>query len=104
MSMGFGFLGVLALRMAAREFSHSDVFKRRVLVLGAGRNASLINSAMRRKADRRAFCVLGFVELPNQECLVPRDQVLGGLDPQDFEAALRVFAAIKSAAAKGGAD
>jgi len=78
MSMGFGFLGVLALRMAAREFSHSDVFKRRVLVLGAGRNASLINSAMRRKADRRAFSVLGFVELPNQECLVPRDQVLGG--------------------------
>ena len=77
MSLAIGFVAVLALRMGAREFWHADVLKRRVLVLGAGRNASLINSAMRRKADRRAFNVLGFVALPGQECLVPSRQVLG---------------------------
>ena len=77
MSLAIGFVAVLAFRVGAREFWHSDVFKRRVLVLGAGRNASLINSAMRRKADRRAFSVLGFVALPGQECLVPADQILG---------------------------
>ncbi len=39
----------------------------------------------------------------NEDVMALRRQVLGALDPADFEAALRVFAAIKTAAAKDGA-
>ena len=77
MSLAMGFVAVLAFRVAAREFWHAEVFKRRIIVLGAGKNASLINSAMRRKADRRAFSVLGYIALPGQDRLVPEAQILG---------------------------
>jgi sugar transferase (PEP-CTERM system associated) len=76
MSLALGFIGLLAWRVGAQHFSHSEVFKRRILVLGAGRNASLINTALRRRADRRAFTLVGFVQLPGQETLVAPEHCL----------------------------
>ena len=43
-----------------------DALRRRVLVLGTGRNASLITSRMRRRADRRGFELVGFVPIGAQ--------------------------------------
>jgi len=40
----------------------------------------------------------------NEDVMALRRQVFARLDPADFEAALRVFAAIKTAAAKDGGD
>jgi len=48
-----------------------DLFKRRILVLGAGHNADLINTRMRRGSDRRAFSLIGFVPIEGQEAFVP---------------------------------
>ena len=76
MSLSLGLLGLLAWRMGAQHFSHSEVFKRRILVLGAGRNASLINTALRRRSDRRAFTLLGFVRLPGQDSVVSSEHCL----------------------------
>jgi sugar transferase (PEP-CTERM system associated) len=57
-----GFLGIAASRFVLRGFLDSAVFKRRVLVYGAGNMAeSLVN--LRRRSDRRGFEIVGFVRV-----------------------------------------
>jgi sugar transferase (PEP-CTERM system associated) len=74
LSLLFGFLAVFTLRVVARSFFQSEVFKRRVLVLGAGEHAGVINRAMRRNSDRQSFVVVGFVPLTGDENAVPAQQ------------------------------
>jgi sugar transferase (PEP-CTERM system associated) len=69
--LAFGALGVLALRSVSQYFLGQDAFKRRVLVYGAGRNADLINSRLRRRTDRQSFVIVGFVPVDGQEVCVP---------------------------------
>ena len=57
--MGMG--GVLAVRYVVSRLSSAQALKQRVLVFGAGNNANLINTRLRRKSDRQSFNVLGFV-------------------------------------------
>jgi sugar transferase (PEP-CTERM system associated) len=73
MTLGLGFIAVAALRWGARRLVGGDVYKRRVLVYGAGTQADLINRRMRRSADRQAFCVVGFVPVPGQQVAVADD-------------------------------
>ena len=65
------FLGVTGLRALMQHLFSADVFKRRVLVLGAGRNADLINHRLRRSSDRHSFVLVGFVPAPDQPVVVP---------------------------------
>ncbi|KAF1722552.1 MULTISPECIES: TIGR03013 family XrtA/PEP-CTERM system glycosyltransferase [Pseudoxanthomonas] len=67
--------GIVAVRMLSVSLFRTDVLKQRILVLGAGNNADLINSRMRRKADRRSFLVVGFVPVAGQPVVV-RDELL----------------------------
>ena len=67
--------GIVAVRMLSVSLFRTDVLKQRILVLGAGNNADLINSRMRRKADRRSFLVVGFVPVAGQAVVV-RDELL----------------------------
>lgn len=69
-------VGVVAVRLLSERVFSADVFKQRVLVLGAGANASLIHQRMRRRADRQSFVLVGFVPLPGQEVLVPEDATI----------------------------
>lgn len=71
LALVFGLIGVTALRMIQQHLSRTDVFRRRVLVLGAGKNADLINSRLRRGADRQSFVLVGFVPLSGQPVQVP---------------------------------
>ena len=74
-SLAIGAGGILVVRLAWVRLFHSDVLKQRVLILGAGRNADLINSCMRRRSDRRTFTVVGFVPVPGQPVRVREDLV-----------------------------
>ncbi len=76
MSLVLGIVLVGALRLVVDRLFKSDVFRRRVLVLGAGKNANLINSRMRRNADRRAFTVVGYLPIPGQPVEVPEKLLL----------------------------
>lgn len=71
-----GAAGVLGLRELAQYLLHFNTFRRRVLVLGAGRNADLINRRLRRNSDRRSFVVLGFLPIVGQCVSVHRDLLI----------------------------
>ena len=76
MALAFGIAGVCLLRVLAYRVVGVSSFKRRILVFGAGRNADLINRRLRRKADRRAFSVMGFLPIPGQDTAVAQGLVL----------------------------
>lgn len=85
LALGFGLGGVLALRYVFTGVVDQAAFRRRVLVLGAGRKASLILSRMRRAADRRNFQIMGFVPLPGDDLTAPAElrrdpSLIGGLE------------------------
>lgn len=71
MSLVLAFVGIVVVRSVSHRVLRGDAFKRRVLVYGAGNNASLINSSLRRSSDRQSFVVVGFVPVANQPALVP---------------------------------
>jgi sugar transferase (PEP-CTERM system associated) len=71
LALMLGWVVVFLLRLAMQHLGHSEKFRRRVLVLGAGQNADLINSRLRRRSDRRSFSLVGFVAVPGQPVLVP---------------------------------
>lgn len=66
-----GLAGVYLFRMFTQSLFGAEMFKRRVLVLGAGENANLINSSMRRRSDRESFVIEGFMPLAGQPLVVP---------------------------------
>lgn len=66
LALVLGLLGIVITRSAAVPLFGGDTFKRRVLVLGAGCNADLINQRMRRRADRQSFRIVGYLPLAGQ--------------------------------------
>jgi sugar transferase (PEP-CTERM system associated) len=62
-------------RMVFARVAEEDIFKRRVLVFGAGSAASAI-AGLRRSSDRHGFSLAGFVQAPSEECVVPAERML----------------------------
>ena len=75
-SLAIGFAGVFGVRMQVRHLLNTNAFKRRVLVLGAGHNAELINTRLRRASDRYSFVNIGFLAIPGQPRVVRESQIL----------------------------
>ncbi len=69
-SLLVGMFAIFAVRYGVSHLSAADLLKRRVMVYGAGNNANLINTRLRRKSDRQAFNILGFVPAANQPVVV----------------------------------
>jgi sugar transferase (PEP-CTERM system associated) len=67
--------GVVVSRLVFARVAEEDIFKRRVLVFGAGSSASAI-AALRRSSDRHGFALAGFVQPPSEERIVPAERVL----------------------------
>lgn len=67
--------GVITSRLVFARVAQEDIFKRRVLVFGAGSAASAI-AGLRRSSDRHAFSLAGFVQAPAEERVVPVERVL----------------------------
>ena len=73
--LAIGLFSLTFVRVLARNFLDEDILKRRVLVYGAGNNATRI-LALRRRADQRGFKVVGFVPARNEDRMVPADRLL----------------------------
>jgi sugar transferase (PEP-CTERM system associated) len=63
------------LRLLFYRVIDEDLFKRRVLVYGAGSRAAAI-ARLRRRTDRRGFVVVGFIQSPGDESTLPANQLL----------------------------
>ncbi len=74
-SMAIAVPGCILVRMLALHVFSSDVFRRRVLVYGAGRRAQSVTQ-LRRRTDRRGFVVAGFLPAGEAETLVPAEQII----------------------------
>jgi sugar transferase (PEP-CTERM system associated) len=66
-------------RIAFQRLVDENIFKRRVLVYGCGRNA-LPMSRLRRRADRRGFLIVGYVAPEGETPEVPRENLLDSRD------------------------
>jgi len=71
----FAFAAVMLVRLAFSLLIDEDVFKRRVLVYGCGRQASSI-SQLRRRSDQRGFLIVGYLAGPGDRVFVPPERVL----------------------------
>lgn len=70
-----GLCGVTISRVIFTKVVDENLFKRRVIVYGAGESAAAIEG-LRRRADRRGFVVLGFVPANQREKAVTVDRIL----------------------------
>lgn len=77
MALAGAFIVLLLMRVVLARLLRTDALKRRVLVLGAGAHADLINQRMRRLADRQSFVVAGFLPINGQERVVQVNLVDG---------------------------
>lgn len=75
-ALGISFPLVVVGRLLYLRLIDMHALRRRVLVLGAGRRAQMINDNMRRRVDRRGFVVIGYVPLPDEFTVIPADQLL----------------------------
>ncbi|MHA6203845.1 TIGR03013 family XrtA/PEP-CTERM system glycosyltransferase [Dyella soli] len=75
-ALSLGFIFVLALRVLFLQLVEVEALKRRVLILGAGARAAQIHNQMRRRTDRRGFCVVGYVPHAQETVAVPPDRLL----------------------------
>ncbi len=74
-------VGSTLIRIVFDRIVDEDVFKRKVLVYGAGKRAGSI-AQLRRRADRRGFCIVGYVAADGDEpSVVQRDQVIATGEP-----------------------
>ncbi len=76
-----GFLLVLGLRMLFLQLVEVEALKRRVLILGAGNRAAQIHNQMRRRTDRRGFCVVGYIPHANETIAVPEEHLIRTMLP-----------------------
>ncbi|URL60069.1 TIGR03013 family PEP-CTERM/XrtA system glycosyltransferase [Luteibacter flocculans] len=71
MALIIGFVVTSAFRALFMRLVEMESLKRRVLVLGAGERAAQIHNRMRRRSDRRGFCLLGYVPGPGETIAIP---------------------------------
>ena len=61
---GFALLGLTATRYLFIRLVDEEIFKRRVLVWGAGSRAASIAQRLRRRTDQRGFRIVGYIRTP----------------------------------------
>jgi sugar transferase (PEP-CTERM system associated) len=75
LAIAIAFLALLAIRYASESLVDEAIFKRRVLVYGAGRRATSV-AQLRRRHDRRGFAVVGYVPTPGDRLVIDGDRLL----------------------------
>jgi sugar transferase (PEP-CTERM system associated) len=70
------FAATLVNRNVFASLTDRERFKKRVLVYGAGKAASAITTAMRRRVDRRNFIIVGFVRVGDETARVAGERVI----------------------------
>ncbi|HEV7123376.1 MAG TPA: TIGR03013 family XrtA/PEP-CTERM system glycosyltransferase [Rhodanobacter sp.] len=72
----FAYCMVALWHMVFLGFVDADLFKRRVVILGAGERAAEVLHEMRRKTDQRGFKILGYVPIGTDQVSIPATLLL----------------------------
>jgi sugar transferase (PEP-CTERM system associated) len=80
-SLAVGYLVLGLWRVVFLGFVDADLFKRRVVMLGAGERAAEVARRMRRKTDQRGFKILGYVPVGVDPVVVPAATLLRPDEP-----------------------
>jgi len=78
-SLIFSWLLLVVVRGLSQRVIDEDIFKRRVLVYGAGAKAARL-ALLRRRADLRGFRLHGFVSVEDEDIEVPRERLVDAGD------------------------
>jgi len=70
-----GLASSLVARLLFERIVDQDLFKRRVLVFGAGRRAASLRD-LRRRSDQRGFRIVGFIATEGDDVLAPADRLI----------------------------
>ncbi len=73
-SLVLSFFIVCIIRYCFSKLAKTAFIRRRVLVLGAGEKAQIIEQRLRRANDRRGFNLLGFVPMSDVETAIPEEK------------------------------
>ena len=71
-----GYLAIILWRAIFLSFVDADLFKRRVVMFGAGERAAEVTHKMRRRTDQRGFKILGYVPVGTDPVAVPAASLL----------------------------
>jgi sugar transferase (PEP-CTERM system associated) len=75
-ALAVGFVAVAAFRVVFLRLIDADLFKRRVLVLGAGARAAQLAQRMRRRSDCRGFRIIAYVPMGEEVVQVPANRLV----------------------------
>ncbi len=70
-----GLLGIVAVRLAFASLVDRELLKKRILVLGTGNKAAMIDQLLRRKSDRQGFTIVGYVHFPREREVVRNNTI-----------------------------
>ncbi len=66
-------LGILGVRLAFAMLADQEALKKRILVLGTGNKAAMIDQLLRRRSDRQGFSIVGYVHFPREHEVVKKN-------------------------------
>lgn len=75
-SLLLGFVAVVLWRMVFAGLVDANLFKRRIIMLGAGKRAVSVVQRMANKIDQRGFRILGYVPIGSDPVAVPSSALL----------------------------
>ncbi|RXR08842.1 TIGR03013 family PEP-CTERM/XrtA system glycosyltransferase [Pseudoxanthomonas composti] len=81
MALVLAFIGITLLRLLVLHVIRVESLRQRILVVGAGTNANLLNTRLRRRSDRATFVIVGFVPVEGQVVEVDRSLLVEGKLP-----------------------
>jgi len=75
LTFAFSVAGVMIFRAVMYRYAHSSLFRRRVMILGAGQTAAQIER-LRRKSDWQDLTLLGYVHVPGEHNVVDDSKII----------------------------
>jgi len=75
-AFSIAFFGVVSSRFVYINVVDGKNLNRRVLVLGVGQKAKLIDELLKRRSDRRGFVIVGYLPLNNEKPVINIDKIV----------------------------
>jgi len=72
----FAVISVLAVRILYIKIVNREDLKRRILVVGAGKKANLIEKLLKRRSDRRGFTIVGYLPIGDEKIKVEEHKTI----------------------------